>query len=133
MNTQKDRLFAFINLHGYSVREFERALGVSNGTIRHLNDNLSANIKEKISAKFPQVNMDWLLFGTGDMLKVDQSATQNNAPVYQNNGKGGNNVTQGAPMSTIDKLIEEMRAQRESAEKQIDRLLTIIENMNTPK
>ena len=77
--------------------------------------------------------MDWLLFGTGDMLKVDQSATQNNAPVYQNNGKGGNNVTQGAPMSTIDKLIEEMRAQRESAEKQIYRLLTIIENMNTPK
>ena len=88
---------------------------------------------------------DWLVSGNGDMLIAGhdiyctstgdkQTAQDNNAPVFQNTGKGGNNVTQGAPASTIDKLIEEMRAQRESSDKQIDRLLTIIETItNTSK
>lgn len=68
------------------------------------------------------------------MLKGVQTATENSAPVYQNSGNGGNNVTQtaGAPSSTIDKLIEEMRAQREMSAQQIERLLTIIENMTKP-
>ena len=40
----------------------------------------------------------------------------------------------GSYMPKLDKLIEEMRAQRESSEKQIDRLLTIIETItNTSK
>ena len=70
MNTKKDRLEHFIKTMGYSTREFERAIGVSNGTIRHITDALSANIKEKVSANFPQLNMAWLLTGEGEMLKA---------------------------------------------------------------
>ncbi len=68
METKKDRLEQFIRTMGYSIREFERAIGVSNGTVRHVTDTLSANIKEKISAKFPQLSMEWLLTGKGTML-----------------------------------------------------------------
>ena len=67
METQKERLERFITVMGYSTREFERAIGVSNATITHVKDSLSANLKERISANFQQLNMDWLLTGNGDM------------------------------------------------------------------
>lgn len=58
METQKERLSAFINASGLSVRAFERELGVATGTVRKINDVLSANMWDKISSKFPQLNRD---------------------------------------------------------------------------
>lgn len=69
METQKERLERFIGVMGYSTREFERAIGVSNATITHVKGSLSANLKEKISTNFQQLNMNWLLTGEGTMLK----------------------------------------------------------------
>lgn len=129
METQKERLSAFIEFIGYSVREFERALDVSNGTVRHANDTLSANLKEKISAKFPQLNQDWLLLGTGDMLnqQVGNLAEGDNSMQNVNGSRNQN----GVPPQTIEKFLDEMRAQREANEKERDRLLSIIERLTT--
>lgn len=68
METQKERLKAFITASGYSVRAFENELGLSNGTIAHCTGNLSANLKEKVLARFPQLSQEWLLYGIGDMI-----------------------------------------------------------------
>ena len=56
-------------------------------------------------------NEDWLLTGSGD------PRSQAHLP-----------ITQQTP-STIDMLIQELREQRIAKDEQIDRLLTIIENM----
>lgn len=124
---------SFSALIGISASTFSRYLSgkkiPSNQTLMKINDACGGAFSP-----------DWLVSGNGDMLIAGhdiygtstgdkQTAQDNNAPVFQNTGKGGNNVTQGAPASTIDKLIDEMRAQRESSEKQIDRLLTIIETI----
>lgn len=78
----------------------------------------------------PDVSAEWLLRGSGDMLRKDvyQCVHNTNGAVCQNNG---NNVMQqtGAPLSTIEKLIDEMQSQREASTEQISRLLTIIENI----
>ena len=91
--TKKERLEHFIAAMGYSVREFERAIGVSNGTVRHITDALSANLKEKISANFPQLNMNWLLTGEGEMLRSSKAAPSqpdvNERPVLKEVTKGG--------------------------------------------
>ena len=138
---QRERLLAFLESEGLKITEFERSIGAPNGTVRHLN-NITGTMIEKINGVYPKLNTSWLVYGIGEMYRTNtgqiredkQTAQDNNAPVFQNTGKGGNNVTQGAPASTIDKLIEEMRAQRESSDKQIDRLLTIIETItNTSK
>lgn len=68
MKTQKERLIAFINATGYSIRAFEIKTGMSNATISHCSDNLSANVKEKVFARFPQLHQEWLLHGIGEML-----------------------------------------------------------------
>ncbi len=87
METKKDRLEQFIRTMGYSTREFERAIGVSNGTVRHITDALSANLKEKISANFPHLDMNWLLTGEGDMLK------QHTPHKEQTNSREGAEIT----------------------------------------
>ena len=93
METKKDRLEQFIRTMGYSTREFERAIGVSNGTVRHITDALSANLKEKISANFPQLDMNWLLTGEGDMLRssvtVPTERQPTNIPIAKPVATGG--------------------------------------------
>lgn len=77
-------------------------------------------------------NLDWLIDEKGDMLA---------APIYQeingdhNTQVAGNNNQVNNP-ETLDKAIDEIAAQRKLVEKsqqQIDRLLSIIENMNNNK
>ena len=79
METKRERLERFIETMGYSIREFERAIGVSNGTINHVKDNLSANLKDKISANFQQLNLVWLLTGEGEMLHPSETDKQEEA------------------------------------------------------
>ena len=145
----KERIMEFVRYKGLPVSTFEQMCGLSNAYVKNISKGVGADKLEKILNTFPELNRTWLLYGEGDMLIAGrdvygtntgqirddkQTAQDNAAPVFQNTGKGGNNVTQGAPASTIDKLIDEMRAQRESSEKQIDRLLTIIETItNTSK
>ncbi len=139
MSTQKERLFSFIDVIGYSVREFERALGVSNGTIRHLNDNLSANVKAKVSAKFPQLNQEWLLTGSGDMLSRHNNITNvnvdmgdsihhNSAPVV---ARGANKTPVGDIIAEKDRQIEKLEAEIQSLKEQVSDLTKSILNITT--
>lgn len=130
----KNRLISFIKYLGIGQGKFEKECGLGNGYVNNIRVSITPNKLQSISLHYPELNQAWLLTGEGEMLKGVQTATENSAPVYQNSGNGGNNVTQtaGAPSSTIDKLIEEMRAQREMSAQQIERLLTIIENMTKP-
>ena len=142
--------FAIVHNLATDKQSFSSRIGISASTLsRYLSgkkipsNQTLLRINDACGGAF---NPDWLVSGNGDMyvsvgdvtdygtntgqIRDDkQTAHDNNAPVFQNTGRGGNNVTQGAPASTIDSLIAEMRAQREASEKQIDRLLTIIENM----
>ena len=81
METQKGRLITFIKASGYSTRAFELEVGVSNGTIAHCAGNLSANLKEKVFARFPKLNRDWLLFGMGEMLSRSGAAPKREKPM----------------------------------------------------
>lgn len=68
MNINK-RLNAFIELKGMNVREFERKCGLSNGSASKIADNSRKSTYDRISIAFPDLNIDWLLSGKGEMLK----------------------------------------------------------------
>lgn len=137
MSTQKERLFAFINVLGYSVREFERSIGVSNGTVRHLNDTVTANVRQKVSAKFPQLNIDWLLTGSGDMLYRSNSITNVNVDmgdsIHHNSAavvaRGANGTHAEDVIAAKDREIEKLEAEIQSLKDQISYLTKSILNL----
>ena len=73
---------------------------------------------QKIKCEFPDLNIDWLMTGEGEMIKALDSG--NNITV----GHDANNINSNV---TITKLIDEMAAQREVYDQHINRLLNIIE------
>jgi len=71
------RIKSIIDHYDISVRSFEKSIGASNNsiqtTIKRNADIKSATIN-KILQVYPDINPDWLLTGTGDMLKSEQKA-----------------------------------------------------------
>mgnify|MGYP002622031402 CR=1 FL=1 len=125
METKKDRLEQFIRTMGYSTREFERAIGVSNGTVRHITDALSANLKEKISANFPQLNLNWLLTGNGDMLRssVTLPSETNTKELRRNyEGRAERNRALAAENPTDDREMTERRPREDRDNPNLKRL-----------
>lgn len=52
---------------GLTIAEFERETGVSQMTIKH-SDNITVDKVEKITGRYPHINPQWLMFGTGEMI-----------------------------------------------------------------
>lgn len=84
MATQKERLYEFIASSGYSIREFERKLELSNGAISHMNDSLPEKLRNKISTNFQHLNMAWLMYGTGNMLNNEGNICAISPESYDN-------------------------------------------------
>lgn len=138
-------LYDYARSMGYCVnrKTFAEYLGINESSISrafsendygYLTDKFLLRVNKALNNAF---NPSWLLYGEGEMLSenVGKNTNSSTAPVCQNNG---NNVTQqaGAPLTTIDALLSELRAQRDMADKQIeasskqiDRLLSIIEKI----
>lgn len=117
--TVKERILAFIKAKSISQKKFEEAAGLSNGYVNNLKSAPSSTILQRIFGAYPDLNEQWLLTGTGPMLK-----------------DGGGEGEQGGEPS-LATLVGEIAAQRRLTEaaqeqvsrsqEQIDRLLTLLE------
>lgn len=96
-----------------SKGEFAEKVGVTNVTLsRFLNGKQEPSLKtlQAINVAMGHPFSDeWLFYGTGSMTDTDDNMPRGDR--------------------TIEMLIEELRAQREAKDSQIDRLLGIIEQM----
>lgn len=68
----KDRLLAFLNNQKISQRKFEMNIDVSNGYINNLRKTVGADKIHRIHSAYPELNIDWLLTGEGEMLVTDE-------------------------------------------------------------
>lgn len=72
-NTLK-RIKQYLDFKGIKVSAFEREVGMSNGSfasqLKH-DKTIGVDKLENILSKYPDVNLDWLLKGTGNMLNFD--------------------------------------------------------------
>ena len=66
-----NRLKRVISDKGCSVYQFEKSIGESNGYVHHLKNNISSDKLQKILELFPNLNIEWLLLGGGEMLKSE--------------------------------------------------------------
>jgi hypothetical protein len=119
----KSRLLDFVSYTQLSRRKFQERIGVSNSYIQNISESIGADVMNRISIQFPELNTSWLLTGEGSMLK--NTSTSSNTAEERN----GNNVNISL---TLDKAIDEIAEQRKlvaKSQEQMDRLIAIIENM----
>ncbi|QOG02382.1 helix-turn-helix transcriptional regulator [Flavobacterium sp. MDT1-60] len=72
-NTLK-RIKQYIDLKGIKISAFEREIGMSNGSFASQLKNdktIGVDKLEKILRIYSDINVEWLLTGTGDMLKLN--------------------------------------------------------------
>jgi transcriptional regulator with XRE-family HTH domain len=120
-NTIRERLTAYLDQKKISKSEFGRRIGVSDAFVTSIKKSISPEKLQRIRTEFPDLNLDWLQFGTGDMIVT--------APIVagdQNNVNNGHDQHVSTDAGLVAAL-REAQAQTSKSQQQIDRLLTIIE------
>jgi transcriptional regulator with XRE-family HTH domain len=75
----KDRITLLIKAKNLTAAQFADEIGVQKSSISHIlsgRNNASLDFIQKILLTFPEVNMDWLMFGKGPLFKSAEIATK---------------------------------------------------------
>lgn len=67
MSSVKERLLEFLKEERITASEFSRRMGLSPAYVASMRKSMPEEKVEKLQEIFPQLNRDWLLFGSGDM------------------------------------------------------------------
>lgn len=67
-NSLKSRLLEFIASRRISVRRFEMECGFPNSYVSNLKSNITSKRLDAIVARYPELNVTWLVTGQGAML-----------------------------------------------------------------
>lgn len=70
-NNLKSRLIEFITAKGMSIRRFEQECGLPNACISNMRNNITTRRLDAITAKFPDLNLQWLMTGEGGMSRTE--------------------------------------------------------------
>lgn len=71
----QSRLKQFLQVKGLTPKEFEVRAGLANASASRINENSRTSTFDRIATAFPDLNIEWLTNGEGDMLKpANQSA-----------------------------------------------------------
>lgn len=124
----KDRLNSFLEAKKLRPSAFERMCGLSNGFCSKVNDNITDGSLGLIEKGFPELNINWLKTGFGEML--------NEQPLeYPNSDEGGNMLAMVRMMQEFIQLGKKnadanlMNAEANKLNAQnLERLITLLEH-----
>lgn len=135
--TTKDRLKMFVSSLGLGRNKFETLLGLSNGYISSKSSAISSDVIEKIAFAYPDLSLEWLLRGKGDMFKPQQELSTKPQPIktsgnseskYESESESINIDLQEEQIDSnrmIKKLIEAL----ELYQIRVDKLLDTVESL----
>lgn len=121
INIIKNNLEEFIAYTKLSNQEFERSINVSNGYISKLKGGMGKEKLDYMLKVYPELNLDWLTTGRGEMLKKD-GVVQNNV-----NGDNLHGNTINISLDNYMEIIREKDKQLQKRDEQIDRLISLLE------
>lgn len=107
----KNRLRQFIKFQNITIKAFEESINASNGYVNSISKSIGLDKLEKMIEEYPNINIEWLLTGKGEMLKTvkkeeppEEEASEKEVPELQK------------------KIIDLQNFQIEQLKKEIDRL-----------
>lgn len=126
METLKERVSAYCKRKNISIYKFEKESGLSNGYFNQVKTRPSDDKLMSIHRAFPDLNVDWLSTGEGQMLNVKyieaHASNHSNVQIAKNIGSGNDNVQ----LAVLKSENEMLRAQLEDRDKQIEFLKSLI-------
>lgn len=128
----KDRIKQIIEVLGVKTASFEKAIGVANSYLRNVK-NVSAETCKSIVEVYPQISLDWLITGNGEMFSQETPAQPS---ISVHDVTNGGMVTQGnqSPMLKIEidkELVEDFDIDDNVAcKKHYKRLKSLLEKAN---
>lgn len=107
-NTVKERVEIFLKAKKISKTNFGKAIGASNAFVSSMRKSIGPDKLQSIASAYPDLNIEWLLTGEGQMLKPQ---TANSVSVGSVSGNGnnfvaGNNNNIGIPREEDVETIE---------------------------
>lgn len=107
--------------------KFAQNVGLSDGFVNNMGENISSKSLNKILLVYPNLNKDWLLYGKGDMIINEKNNISNNGDNNTNiNNNGGNITISHNEFSGMIELQKELNKRLETSQKQISDLIEII-------
>lgn len=125
----KERMRKFIDSKCMSIREFERECGVSSGLLNNMERGFGKKTQRRIFGRFPELNPEWLMFGTGEMLRAPQNAV--NILNGNNNTNNGHISVPETNMERLKKENEDLKAENGQLKRQVAQLTDIISNITS--
>lgn len=80
----KERLIQFVGYKNLSIYKFQQIIGVSSSYVQNIKDGIGGAIVQKIRDAYPELNIEWLINGNGDMLneQISEQDKSNDNMIY---------------------------------------------------
>ena len=126
MEKVRERLNEFLAVVDLTKRRFQKDIGVSPAYFANAVNGFSPRVQYKIRKAHPELNLEWLMTGEGNMFAEGYGAKDNKGneeenPIHEDSPIGDKND---------ERLISIITSQQSSirkAQEQIDRLLDLLE------
>ena len=127
----KERLKKYVKSQGLTISAFEKAINVSNGYINSISKGIGGENLMAIIEKSPNLNINWLLTGEGEMLKggISQTISGDNNTMSGNDTYIGNNDKE--TIKELKERLSEAERKLEEKDQQISKLINVIEKLNS--
>ena len=137
--TVKNRVKAYCEAIQMTVSAFEKSIGVANGYVNSISKSIGIDKVSLILEKYPNINIEWLLTGKGDMLKTKRTPSNpdnDNPPVCHDEDKNNNPINQVFMAEIVEKLLATIKEKDDKIAEQaayIGRLEERIRQMTVEK
>lgn len=83
----KDRILQIIQEESLTNAEFAEKIGISTSSLSHIlteRNKPSLEVVMRIHKAYPSINLNWLLYGEGEMKVVEEGTTDGDSRLYSN-------------------------------------------------
>ncbi|GAB6393725.1 MAG: hypothetical protein MdMp024_0037 [Bacteroidales bacterium] len=120
----KERLLKFLEHLRIGQTKFEAATGLSNGLINNIKGSINVDTLAKIKRKYPELSLDWLVMGEGDMLVSGDNNIQVRGDIAGNVvGGSGNTLNSSPELAEWYKLFDKRMDGKDKIIQQKDRII----------
>lgn len=128
----KDRIQKLLNSEGIQPTKFAEIIGVQRSSISHIlsgRNKPSFDVIQSILKKFPRINSEWLIMGTGEMYKKSVQTTLFDTTETFTKPEKPQNIIESKPQDIVEQIIQNPEASENRInEKEIERVVVFFKN-----